>query len=563
MQLRQYQAETIAAIWDFLRTQAGSPIAVLPTGAGKSLVVATLCQHAVEQWNGRILVLSHVKELIGQLHDTIRRVWPLAPCGINSAGLGKRDYTDQIVIAGIQSVYRDGTMLGRFDLILVDECHLIPADGEGMYRTLLETLTVINPAIRLIGLTATPFRLDSGLLYGPECLFQGVAYDAKVRDLIDQGFLCKLRGKDGGVPDLSSVHIRGGEYIPAELDAAVNTPEHVKSACVEIVKRGVGRLGWLVFCCSVEHAFTVRDCLAKLGVPCALVIGDTPSDERAEAIRAFKARELKCLVSVGVLTTGFDAPHVDLIALLRPTLSPGLYYQMVGRGLRTAPTKTDCLVLDFAGCIAKHGPVDDLRIKDKRQQSSEPGEAITKTCPQCAEILPASATVCHACGHQMPREAKHDRQAADVSPLVETNDEWMDVRSVDWQVHTKKGADESAPKTLRIIYGYGLFKSISEYVCVEHFGFARRKAETWWKETTGHGEMSCPATAEQAATALDQLKQTLRFPCKLLMRFGGQWPEVVGKELAPLPVVSREPGADSEEPAWKASVGSHDDEPPF
>ncbi len=163
----------------------------------------------------------------------------------------------------------------------------------------------------------------------------------------------------------------------------------------------------------------------------------------------------------------------------------------------------------------------------------------------------------------MPREAKHDRQAADVSPLVETNDEWMDVRSVDWQVHTKKGADESAPKTLRIIYGYGLFKSISEYVCVEHFGFARRKAETWWKETTGHGEMSCPPTAEQAATALDQLKQTLRFPCKLLMRFGGQWPEVVGKELAPLSIAVREPGADEQEPAWKASVGSHDDEPPF
>lgn len=559
--LRPYQSEAIAATWDYLRTNAGSPLVVLPTGAGKSCVVATLCQQAVEQWNGRILVLSHVRELIGQLYETMRRVWPLAPCGINSAGLKRRDYNDQIVIASIQSVFRDGADLGRFDLIIIDEAHLVPADGEGMYRTLLETLRIINPAIRLIGLTATPFRLDSGWLYGPDQLFEGVAYDANVRTLIDQGYLCKLRGKDGGAPDLSKVHIRGGEYIPAELDAAVNTPEHVKDACREIITRSNGRQGWLVFCCSVEHAFMVKDQLAGMEISCAIVIGETPSEERKAAIDAFKAKELRCLVSVGVLTTGFDAPHVDLIALLRPTLSPGLYYQMVGRGLRITPGKTDCLVLDFADCISTHGPIDDLIIRDKRSRATSDAPAPVKTCPQCQEILPASATVCHACGHEMPREMKHKNQADNADPLKNYTEEWVDVTSVTWSEHMKKGASADAPRTLRISYGFGFYKQVSEWVCVEHFGYARKKAETWWKETTGFGELSCPNKAPMAVAILDKFNiAELRFPKRLLLRFGDQWPEIIGHDYGPPRPAMREPGADEEEPAYKALVHSADSE---
>jgi len=541
MQLRPYQTEAIAATWDALRNRTGGQLVVLPTGAGKSCVVASLCRTAVDDWKGRVLVLTHVKELIGQLHETLLRLWPMAPCGINSAGLKRRETDDAIVIASIQSSFRSGTELGRFDLVIIDEVHLVPKDGDGMYLTLLSTLRTINPDLRLVGLTATPFRLDSGWLYGDDALFNGVCYEAKVRDLIDQGFLCKLRGKNGGAPDLTNVHIRGGEYIAGELQDAVNTPEIVNAACDDIARHGADRQRWLAFCCGVEHAFMVADALTKRGITNAIVIGDTPSAERAESIRAYKAGELRCLVSVGALTTGIECPDIDMIALLRPSKSPGLYYQMVGRGLRISPSKQDCLVLDFADCIATHGPIDCLRITDKTPGDGESKPAPTKTCPQCSEILPLSSTQCNFCGYEFPREtAKHDTKAADASPLSKMEDEWVDVKRVDWTAHNKKGAPPGAPKTLRIIYEYGYGQSISEYVCIEHSGYARQKAEKWWLECTGSTDIF-PADSANAVIFLDALKREgkpLRLPKRLLIRFGGQWPELIGRECTVITAAS-------------------------
>ncbi len=562
MQLRPYQTAAIAATWDFLRFNTGAPVVVLPTGSGKTPVIVSMSRQAVEEWKGRVLIVSHVRELLTQIHATMLRIWPKAPVGINSAGLGQRDTETQILVAGIQSVFRDATVLGRRDLVFIDECDLISPDEGTMYQQLLATMRVVNPQVRCIGMTASPFRLDSGYIYGPGQMFEGVSYEAKVRDLIDQGFLSKLRGKDGGAPDLSNVHVRGGEFIPAELEAAVNTHPQVKKACAEIVARGQDRQGWLAFATSVEHAFMIHAELAK-SVSCAIVIGDTPSAERTESIRAFKAKELRCLVSVGVLGVGFDAPHCDLIALLRPTMSPRLYLQQVGRGLRTAVGKVDALVLDFSGNIERHGPIDALRITDKGKRSDEPGEAPVKTCPECQEIIPASAIVCNGCGREFPREtARHDPKAANVSPLQVYEDQWVEVTSVDWMVHAKKGAPETNPKTLRIIYNHGYMQKISEYVCVEHSGYARTKAMTWWAETVG---TEFPNSSAAAVIALDNVSRggqggmrRLRFPGKLLLRFGGQWPEIVGREY----ISDRQ--ADDEVPVYRPDEPTTgDDEIPF
>ena len=216
--LRPYQEQAIAACYDYLRTQSGNPLIVLPTGAGKSPVLAQICKDSVLQWGGRVLVLTHVKELVEQNAATLHRLWGAelgkGPVGIYSAGLGMRDTEEPVIVAGIQSVYSKGVELGRFDLVIIDEAQSIPADGDGMYRTLLGVLKIINPNIRMIGLTATPYRLTSGFLYGKtESLFTGIAYEIGVRELIDAGFLSHLRGKNGGDPDLSGVHMRGGEYI--------------------------------------------------------------------------------------------------------------------------------------------------------------------------------------------------------------------------------------------------------------------------------------------------------------------------------------------------------------
>jgi DNA repair protein RadD len=516
-----------------------------------------------------VLVLTHVKELLQQLAETVQRIWPTQdlgrpPVGIYSAGLGRRETSDPVIIAGIQSVFRRGTELGRFDLVLVDEAHLIPRDGDGMYLSLLKDLCVINPNLRLIGLTATPYRLDSGWLYGEGALFSGVAYDAQVRDLIDQGYLSPLRGKDGGKPDLAEVHVRGGEYVGAELEAAMSDEQKIEAACADMVKYGSNRQAWLIFCCGVKHAALVSAALVKHGVNAPLITGETPADERAELVRAFKARELRALVNVQVLTTGFDAPQVDLVALLRPTLSPGLYYQMVGRGLRKFMDKTDCLVLDFGGNIYRHGPVDNIVVADKAKRSGEPGEAPTKTCSQCNEIVLAAARQCNCCGFEFPKpELKHEAKSAQVSPLTEFSEQLVDVIEVDWTVHTKKDAQPGTPRTLRVIYTYGFHQSVSEWICVEHTGFARNKAEAWWGNHTAPGSPFAPANADEACKELVRLDALghLRLPVKLTLRLGGKWPEIVGKEFAQ----AREPGADEAEPAFATPAAQADDAdlPPF
>lgn len=539
MLLRPYQRAAIDAAYDWLRQRDDAPLLVLPTGAGKTPVLATISREAVETWGGRVLILAHVKELLEQTHGTLCRLWetPLGkpPVGLYSAGLGKRDTTDAVIVAGIQSVHRRGCELGRFDLVLIDEAHLVPRDGEGMYLTLLRDLRVINPHVRLIGLTATPYRLGEGLLHGGEgALFGGVAFEAPVRQLIDEGWLSPLRGKHLQNADLSGVHKRGGEFVADELEAVMDDAERVAAAADEIVRLGADRRAWLVFCCGVKHAGHVAAALAERGVDSPVITGDTPADERADVIRRYKAGALRCIVNVNVLTTGFDAPHVDLVALLRPTCSPGLYYQMVGRGLRKAPGKTDCLVLDFGGNVARHGPVDAIRPPNpKGKADGEGGEAPTKACPQCQEIVPAVARVCNACGYEFPRpEARHEAKAAVTSPLVEYREEVVEVTGIDCLVHEKKGAPPTHPKTLRVIFEYGYRQDVSEWICVEHQGFARSKAEGWWQQHTGQPGVAAPAKAVEARDRVLELLRagTFRVPTHLTLRMGGKYPELIGRE---------------------------------
>ena len=219
MQLRPYQQAAIDAVYQFLRTNDGNPCIVAPTGCGKSALISQICRDAVQRWDGRVLVLAHVKELLEQTAATIKRIDPDLPIGIYSTGLGSRETNAPVIVAGIQSVYKRACELDRFDLILVDECHLLPPDGEGMYQTFLKDAKIVNPHVRLIGLTATPYRLKSGTLVGPNCLLNEICYEIGIKELIEQGFLCSLKSKSGRHKvDCSELRIRGGEFVPAEVD---------------------------------------------------------------------------------------------------------------------------------------------------------------------------------------------------------------------------------------------------------------------------------------------------------------------------------------------------------
>src|SRR5690606_32826475 len=340
MELRYYQAEAIDSAYRFLRERTGeNPCIVLPTGAGKTPVLASICNDAVTRWNSRVLVLSHVKELVEQSAATLRKWHPGLDVGVYSAGVGSRDKHNKIVVAGVQSVAKRGFELcgsDPFSLVLVDEAHRIPTDGDGMYQQLLRDIRLANPKARVIGLTATPYRTKGGYVCGPDHFLNDICYEVSVRELIARGFLARLTSKQSGSDaDLSGVSVRQGEYASGEMEAAFD--EIVGEAVEEVVELSKDRRSVLIFCAGVDHAKHVYEELWDRGFGANIITGETSKSDREGSIAAFRRREIKYLLNVNVLTEGFDATNVDMVVLLRATLSPGLYYQMVGRGLRLHP----------------------------------------------------------------------------------------------------------------------------------------------------------------------------------------------------------------------------------
>ena len=496
--LRPYQAEAVAAVYDHLRHREDNPCVVIPTAGGKTPVMAAICRDAVGRWGGRVLILAHVKELLEQavekLHAMAPDLWDRI--GVYSAGLKSRDTDHPIIVAGIQSVYRRAAELDAFDVVLVDEAHMLPPDGEGMYRTFLADAKVVNPKVRLIGLTATPYRMTTGMICAPDHLLNHVCYEVGVRELIVQGYLCPLKTKAGKrKADTSGLHIRGGEFIAGEVEALMDDDALVRAACQEVVEHTEDRHSALIFAAGVVHAEHVRRTLATMGHECGFVCGETLPFERADTLKRFRDGDLKYLVNVNVLTHGFDAPNIDCVALLRPTNSPGLYYQMVGRGFRLDPSKTDCLVLDFGGNILRHGPVDALQIKEP---GSGDGEAPAKECPECQAVIHAAYAVCPECGHEFPppERERHDREATTAGVLSgEVIEDDYVVQAVTFAVHHKRGAPPDHPRTMRVEYRVGFNEYQREWICFEHTGYARAKAEMWWKRRS---DLPVPDTADDA-----------------------------------------------------------------
>lgn len=372
--LRDYQRESIDALYAwFGQHEKGNPLLVLPTGAGKSVIAAALVQEIIEKWpSQRILIVTHVKELIEQNYLKLMELWPQAPAGVNSASLKRRDADSQIIFAGIQSIYNRPYELGWFDLILVDEAHLIPVKTmTGMYRTFLDQMENINPAIRIVGLTATPYRLDDGLLTeGKNKLFHDIAYEIPINLLLDRGYLCPLTTQPTSTrANLSSVKKQGGDFVISQLAQAVDQAEITKAAIAEVVELASDRKSWLIFCVTVAHAENVRDEIRGYGIPCEMVTGETPKTERHDILTRFKRGSIQALVNVSVLTTGFDAPCIDLMVYLRPTQSLSLYVQMAGRGMRLKEGKESCIasgqrVLTNQGLIPIERVTKEMKVWD-------------------------------------------------------------------------------------------------------------------------------------------------------------------------------------------------------
>ena len=560
--LRPYQNEAVQAVYQYLANHDDNPCVVTPTASGKSVMIAKIASDAVKLWRGRVMILAHVKELLEQNAGKVKALCDDIEVGIYSAGLNSRDTDTPILVAGIQSVYNKAELLGKFDLIVVDEAHCIAPDGEGMYRTFLTAMQKKNPLIRVIGFTATPYRMKGGLICKPENILNKVCYEVGIKEMIAQGYLSPLVSYAGKAEaDLSNLHIRGGEFIADEIDKAMDDERLVQFACHEIYDKTLDRKSVLIFTSSVKHCKHVAKTLeafAKQEV--AIVTGDTPDDERAEILARFKGEQvkdllgeskppLKFLCNVNVLTTGFDAPNVDCVVLLRPTNSPGLYVQMVGRGFRLSPQtgKDKCLVLDFGENIMRHGPIDCVRARDTGPGN---GKAPAKMCPECRALIHASYSVCPECGFQFPVNNHNIK----ISPFAskdgilsgQVSYEEYDVEDVSYEIHKKRN-NSDAPPTLQVNYRVGMYQFKHEWVCPEHTGYARQKFETWWYARAAAGIMPPDTVEEALSLARDGVLAT---PLKIRVKSvsGEKFERIVRCTLGARPVIEHAEIPDEEIP---------------
>lgn len=499
--LRDYQAAAVASIYTFFRVNQGNPVLELPTSAGKSLTMADFIFGVFAKWPGqRILVLAHVKELVEQNYLELMGYWPEAPAGINAASLKRRDTREPIIFGMIQSVWKQAFKLGWFDLVIIDECHLVPVrTNDGMYRKFLDDLLAINPALKIIGLSATPYRLDNGLLTeGKNRIFTDIvpakANGASIDDLLERGFLSPLSTPEAGVKtrlSLEGVKKQGADYNQKQLAAAVDVHDTTRAAVAEIVEFGADRKSWLIFATSVAHAEHIQAAIGEHDIEAEVVTGETASGARDDITARFKRQALRCLINVNCLTTGFNARCVDLLAFLRPTHSTNLYVQMAGRGMRLSPetNKTDCLVLDFAGLIDKHGPVNDVTPPARKGEGG--GDAPIKECTACYMLVPAGAKVCPYCDHEFPApppgaNINETASTADIIKKIAPNPfpnspKRSDVDRVVFAAHQKQGKTDS----LRVSYHAGMRLVAREWICIFHAGRAGAEGKKWWNQYVG------------------------------------------------------------------------------
>lgn len=487
---RPYQEEGLEALYRHLVEKTTNPCIVIPTGGGKSPMIAWSIERfqKMAPWF-RGCILAHRKELIEQNRDELQAICPDLKIGIFAASMKRRDYESDILIASIDSIYQRSGEFRPWDALFIDEAHRIPFSGEGKYRTFIQGSERFNPRLRTIGWTATPFRMNGGELCHKDHILNEICYEAKLTDLIRDGYLSNLRTKNGEAqPALDDVRKQRNDYVLKSLASVTNNEKVVDEAITEIVYfiTYEARQSILVFCVDIEHCKLVSTAFARHNIKAPYVTAQTKARDREKIVKQFKAGKLRVVLNINVYTEGFNAPNVDCIVLLRPTLSPGLYSQMVGRGLRTHPSKSDCLVLDFAGCIDEHGPIDLLG-----------GErTVLAVCYSCRESFSRAIRVCPVCGTELPK-AEIERAAAE-----EMNKRLHGKKAsqkailsgvpvtfkVD-QIFCSRHKKEGMPDSLRVQYRCGM-EMFYEWVCLDHpASSGGLRAGRWWVERMGSDKL--------------------------------------------------------------------------
>lgn len=549
--LRDYQERTLTELYSWLKRHPdGNPVVDACVGAGKSIVIAEFCKRAIEQYpQTRIVMCVASKELCQQNLEKLLAIWEDAPAGVCSASLGEKDLESQIIFATIGSIARSAHELGVVDLLIIDECHNVNPDNAGMYREFINDLKQFGSKhLCTIGFTGTPFRGDGVWLWqGKDPLFKGTATRVSMDELLKKGYLAPLV-VDASTPetiDTSSVKVAGSDYVIKDLEDAVVDPVIIKKTVDDMFLRGGERKKWLVFCVTIKHAYAVLEELSSIGTLNAdIVTSETPMAQRDKILKQYKLphddpNAINCLVNVACLTTGFDAPETDLIALLRPTKSPVLYVQIAGRGMRIADGKKDCLWLDYTSTTSELGAVNKIKGRNK-SASNGLNEAPFRYCPECGNEVPLHLNECPECGEIMPVEFKdpHGTKASNAQVIAGHQPEpeiWRDVIEIGYYKHMGRNGK---PPTMRIDYFYNMFDDpISEWKCFEHDGFALKMGAQWWANHVPTESM--PLTVDEAVAMMHDPKVAKKVPSRIKTQKDGKYQRVKGYQYGNDPQVPK------------------------
>lgn len=517
--LRYYQREAVDAVFEYWREEPGHPLVDMATGTGKSLTMAKLTEELITGWpDMRVVSVTHVVELVESNYRELVGLWPFAPAGIYAAALSRRDRHAQILFAQLQTVWNKVDEIGHVDVLEIDEVHLVPANENTMYQAFIGGLMAINPDMKIVGFSATPYRLDSGRLdEGDDRLFDRVVYEYGIRRGIEDGYLARLTSKPTATGyDMSGVHRLGGDFKRSELAAAVDRDQLTKAAVAEVIKAAEAdnRKCALFFCAGIEHAMHVRDEVRLYGRTCETISGKTPAGERRRIIDGLKHGDIWGVTNDNVMSTGTNVPRIDLIADMAPTASASRFVQRGGRGTRPlyAPgrnldtvegrlaaiadgPKPNCLYMNFAQNIERHGPID---MVEPKKPGKGQGEAPIKLCPNCDEICHASVRVCPQCGHQFEFDETPKITAAPTGAPILSSDEpnWIEVSSRTFAQHDKIGK----PPSVKITYQTASGAKYNSWVCPQHGedphgGRAKSTADRWWH--THGGNRPFPKTVSE------------------------------------------------------------------
>lgn len=466
MQLRDYQQSAVSAMLSHFETQTTDALCVIPTGGGKSLVMADICARIIlASSKSKILVVAHTQELVDQNFKEFRHWCPEVSCGIYCAALGKTDTWQSVIFCSIQSVAKRSDVFGHVNLVIVDECHRISRASEKSYGKFVSALRLINPSMRMCGMTATPYRLDSGRLdSGVDAHFDSVAFNVTVAELVALGYLAPLapyRGKNE--ISLKGVKTIAGEYNSQDLEYSAMLPGVVGAVVDQIVDAGndLDAKGWLVYGCSQKHCDALVAAFVERDISTTALYGPvlTNRNERAARIEGFKNGQYRCLVSLKALTTGFNVPHVDLLAIVMSTKSTGLFMQILGRAMRISSGKTKAHVLDFGSNFQRLGTVDSPMLAAKKCGVGDNMHPV-KFCPKCDYFNHAAVRVCENCGHQFPEPSRYiNVVAANIDPML-TTAEWRSVHQVQYKKHINAKGNTS----IQISYAIAGFAVVREWI---------------------------------------------------------------------------------------------------